>query len=183
MSRLDKNDYLEYLKAEEEWYREMQLPAVAYSIEVYVKGKDLTKQDKISIINTLHRHRQRHLYASFLYVESTTACNKDAVRKVLLTGKRGKPVTKPVGRKVASHVHIVVIGDKEHSAWQYANDVKQTIDKRFKQFNHKCAKVVSLGDSIHARNYIAYCNRQADSVRTGGVFCFKEHINKVVKDI
>ena len=180
MSRLDGN---EVLKAMEEWYQRMQLPAVAYSIEVYVKGKALTEQDKISIVNTLHRYRKKHTHASFLYVESTTACSKDAVRNVQLTGKRGKPVTKPVGRKVAKHVHIVVIGDKDHSAWQYAEDVKEAIDKRFKRFNHKCAKVRSLSNSVHARNYIAYCNRQADKVRTGGSFCFKEHANKIVMDI
>lgn len=160
----------------EEYEDFITLPATVYGIDVFNPKEGLTQQDIFSILNTLHRYRAAYLFVSFLLVTSTT----DAVRReVIRTGKRGQPKKVPVGKKVPQHVHIAVIGDEQHSAYTYKEAVQEAINKRLAdgKFRIKSTKDESKGHKEHAANYIGYCFRQADSVRTAGEFNFYRYRN------
>lgn len=161
MGKLSYDQYLE----------DVTLPATLYRVEIFHTETDgLSSQDIESIKKTLERYRNKYTDASYFFVESTTSEVKGTI--VNRTGKRGRPKKRPDGKDVAKHAHLVVIGDEEHSAYSYAQDVSNTLDKRFKC---KKTKVVSLGHMEHAVNFIRYCYKQADSKSMRGGFNFSKY--------
>lgn len=158
----------------EEYEAFITLPATLYGIDVFNPKEGLTSQDIDSILNTLYRYREAYPFGSFLLVTSTTDATH---RKVIKTGKRGRPKSVPVGKKVPRHVHIAVIGDEQHSAYKYKEDIQKAINKRLtdSKFRIKSTKDESKGHEEHAANFIGYCFRQADRRRTAGNFDFYKY--------
>lgn len=158
----------------DEYIRLTTLEANLYSLEIYNPKEGLTIRDKYSILDKLHKRREKHPHVSFLYVESTTSKVKGF--KYIHTGKPGRPKKHICGNKVAGHVHIAIIGTSEKSAYKYVKDVKEAINKRFLKsapYTKRC-RSESKGNREHAINYINYCLNQADLKRTAGDFNFYE---------
>ena len=157
--RFNITDYFDY-------YR---LDATAYSIEIY--QKPLTERDFLVIAEKM-KYYCRKDGASWLAVYSTTD-SKDAEQAVERTGKRGRPRKIVQGTKIDGHIHNIIVGTAEKSAYSTAHAIKKSIDKKYKK---PACRVVSKGNNAHAYNDMCYCLRQADVVRTGGDFDFAEYI-------
>ena len=157
--RFNITDYFDY-------YR---IGATAYSIEIY--RKPLTEKDYLTICEKL-KYYCRKDGVSWLAVYSTTD-SKDAEQIIERTGKRGRPRKIVQGTKIDGHIHNIIVGTAEKSAYSTAHAIKKSIDKKYKK---PACRVVSKGDNAHAYNDMRYCLRQADVVRTGGDFDFAEYI-------
>lgn len=151
----------------------IEFEATPYYIEVYHdKENGLDEKDKMSILNTLKRYRNKYPFSSYLYVESTR--RKVKHRKKIYTGKPGRPKEIVAGQKALPHVHIVLIGNQEHSVWTCATKIEKAIDKRLRRngLRGKRAKLIGFKSNQHAVNYINYALLQADMVRTEGDYDF-----------
>lgn len=155
-----------------EYFDYYRLDANAYSIEVYVQG--INQKDFRDIFCNKFGYYCRKDGVSWLAVYSTTE-SQDAEQTVIRTGKRGRPRKIVQGTKIDGHIHNVIIGTKEKSAYSTAQQIKKSIDKKY---NRKICKVVSKGNSDHAYNDMKYCLKQADVVRTGGNFDFDQYITE-----
>ncbi len=147
-----------------------RLDSTAYSIEIY--QKPLSENDFLTLCEKIKYYCRKN-GISWLAVFSTTD-SKDARQVKVSTGKRGRPRKIVQGTKVDGHIHNIVIGNSEKSAYSTAHEIKKSIDKKFKK---KVCKVVSKGDNVHAYNDISYCLRQADIIRTGGDFDFQGYVD------
>ena len=140
------------------------IDSTLYSVEIYKQGITLDGYYKIV---SLMRYICKKNNTSFLCVFSSSD-SRFAIPFFEQSGKRGRPKRKVYGRKVAPHLHSAVLGTAEKSAFS----VCQEICKRLKEKHGIAGKVVSKGREQHAVNYIEYCFRQADVVRSGGDFDF-----------
>lgn len=152
-------DYFEYYKTE----------AVFYCIEIF--PTPLTEQDFFIIVEKLKYYcRKKHI--SWLAVFSDTDSN-DAEQVIDRLGKVGRPKKRVQGTKIDGHIHAVVIGDKSTSANKTACQIKDSINKRYK---NKVSRIVPKGNSAHGYNFVQYCMRQANIIRTGGDFDFRDYV-------
>lgn len=158
--RFNITDYFDY-------YR---LDATAYSVEIYLQG--ITEKDFTDIFCNKFGYYCRRDGVSWLAVYSTTD-SKDAEQTAIHTGRRGRPRKIVQGTKKDGHIHNIIVGTAEKSAYSTAHAIKKSIDKKYQK---KVCKVVSKGDNAHAYNDMCYCLRQADVVRTGGDFDFAKYI-------
>ena len=145
----------------------VQLPATLYAIYIHKTGDHLTIQDIYSIENTLKRYRKKYPYISYLMTISNTDSKFCSKRECIEMGKKGKSTVKVIGNQVPLHIHIAVIGDKNHSAFKYIKDVKNALNKRFK--GNACS-YWSKGDNKHAISYINYSLKQSFKYRKCGIF-------------
>ena len=145
----------------------IQLPATLYGLYVHKTGNHLTIKDIYSIENTLNRYRKKYPFVSFLMVVSNTDSKFCSKRDCIEIGKRGRPITKIIGKQVPLHVHIAVIGDKNHSAYKYVKEVKKALEKHFK--SNSCS-YWTKGSEKHAINYINYILKQSFRPRKCGIF-------------
>ena len=152
-----------------DYYEYYRLDATAYSIEIYQKS--LTEHDFLTIVEKL-KYYCRKAGISWLAVYSTTD-SENAEQAVIRTGKRGRPRKIVQGTKIGGHIHNIIVGTAEKSAYSTAHAIKKSIDKKYQK---KACRVVSKGDNAHAYNDMCYCLRQADIVRTGGDFDFTKYI-------
>lgn len=145
--------------------QEIKLPAVLYAIETYKTA--LTDNDITAVINALrYQHKKQPFISWFVSVSDTDS--DTAIKAVEKTGKPGRPKTVVTGSKVDTHVHIGVMGDKEHSAYTAAKNVGLTINKRF---GKKVTKVATM----QGTGFIAYSYQQANKFHTGGDFDFGQY--------
>lgn len=155
-------DYINFVK----------LDSTLYSIEVFVTP--LNMHDYLLIVEKL-KYFCRKDNISFLSVYSTTE-SKSAKLVITHTGKRGRPQKTILGKKIDGHTHTIIKGNNCKSAYSTAKKIKKSIDKHY---DKPVCKIVSKSDNIHAFNYIGYCIKQSDVLRTGGNFDFinyyKEH--------
>lgn len=142
-----------------------ELPATLYAVNLYKVG--LTKQDIYSIENTLERYNKKYPYVSYLLAISNTDSKHCAQREIKKKHTKGRPKTVVLGSKAPRHIHLSVIGDKEHSAYRYLEDIKKAINKRFKA--NVCSYSSKLGTE-RSKNFINYSLRQAFSIRKSGIF-------------
>lgn len=163
--RFNLKEYFDYYK----------LPAVCYSIEIYKTPLSISEFENM-IVERLKYYGRRD-GVSWLAVYSTTD-SKNAKQAVERTGKRGRPRKVVKGKKVEGHAHVLIIGNKEKSAYSTAQTVKNSIDKKYQYYNKKMSKVVSKGDNAHAYNFMEYSMKQADTVRTGGEFDFANYLKE-----
>lgn len=152
-----------------DFYDYYKIDANCYGLEVY--QTPLTEKDFLQIVEKLKYYCKKDK-VSFLAVFSTTASNT-AEQAVEHTGKRGRPRKIVHGDKVDAHVHLSIVGTKEKSAYSTAQKVKKSIDKKYEK---PVCQVQSKGNTVHAYNYIAYSLRQADMIRTGGDFDFRQYV-------
>lgn len=157
--RFSIKDYLDYF----------ELDANLYSIELYVTP--ISEKDFKAIADQF-RYYCRKTGCSWLVILSSTEA-KTAQRKSKRTGKRGRPVQSVHGKRVDSHIHTAVKGNKDKSAFTTCGLIKNALNKRYRK---KVSKIVSKGKGLHAFNYIGYALRQADSRRSGGDFNFLDYI-------
>ncbi len=151
----------------EDYYR---LDATCYSIEIYLKP--LTPKDfKNVIVNKIKYYCSKDK-VSWLAVYSTTN-GKTAQQTVIKTGKRGRPKKSVKGIKEAGHVHCVIKGTAEKSAYSTVQKIKKSIDKTY---GRKASKIISKGNTDHAYYFMFYSFRQADIVRSGGDFDFMQYV-------
>ena len=143
------------------------LPATLYGLYIYRKGDDLTTRDIYAIENSLNYYRKKYTHVSFLMGVSNTDSRFCTKRTFIEKGKRGRPVTKVIGKQVERHVHIAVIGNETDSAYEYLEAVKRALNKRFKG---KECNYYSKGHGAHAINYIDYILRQSYRPRKKGIF-------------
>ena len=163
MGRMTDAEYSEFIKFE----------ATPYYVDVFHdKVNGLSGRDKMSILKTLKRYRKKYQFSSFLYVESTKT---DVIkREKVKTLKPGRPKEIPIGTDVPPHVHIVLIGNGEHSVFTCGKKIEAAIDKRLRKggLHGKRAKLENFQDDQHAVNYINYAIFQADLVNTAGDYDF-----------
>jgi hypothetical protein len=137
------------------------------------QDKELTEAEFKKIAEQIRYYANKDS-VSWLCVFSTTD-SKTAKVQYERTGKRGRPKKVIVGDDVAGHTHICLVGNETQSAYSTATRIKKAVDKKYKK---PICRVVSKGQELHASNYIAYCYRQADIVRTGGNFDFGVYVKK-----
>ncbi len=142
------------------------LPAVLYAIYFFKQSK-LTINDIESINNKLRRCRKKYPYISYLLTISNTESNHCVKRKIKTKKRRDRPPIRVIGKKTYLHVHLAVIGDKEHSAYKCVKEIKEMFNKRC-QCN--CCNFYSKGRKQHAKNFINYILKQSLSVRKNGIF-------------
>ena len=99
--------------------------------------------------------------------------SNDAEQVVDRLGKIGRPRKRVQGTKIDGHIHTVVIGNQNTSAYKTACQIKCSIDKRYKK---KVSRIESKGNSEHGYNYVRYSLRQANIIRTGGDFNFRDYV-------
>jgi hypothetical protein len=163
MGRMSTDEYNEFTKIE----------AVVYFLEVYHdSAKGLDKKDKISILNTLKRYQKQHQGCSYLYVESTK--KNVSHRQRIKTGKPGRPKEIPIGTNVVPHVHIVMIGNANESAYTFGKKVEKAVAGRLRKNGliGKRTKLNNFDSNEDAINFIAYSLRQADLRNAKGSFDF-----------
>lgn len=148
-----------------DFFNYYRLDSVAYSLEIYVTP--MTMEDYLAITEKLKYYCKKDCI-SFLSVYSTTD-SKTAKVVVEHTGKRGRPKKYIKGKKEKGHTHTLILGNKNKSAYTTAKRIKHSINKRYKK---PVCKIVSKGNDLQAYNFIGYCYKQADIVRTGGNFDF-----------
>lgn len=157
----------------------VSLPSTLYALYIYRTGEMLTKADIYSVESTLNRYRKKYPYVSFLMTVSNTDSHFCTKRLCIEQGKKGRPTTKVIGKQVARHIHIAVVGDKNNSAYKFLRDVKKALDKRFG--GNKCS-YWSKGNKRHAINFINYILRQSNRSRKSGIFyeiLEEENITKI----
>ncbi len=147
-----------------------RLQANCYCIEIY--ATPLSIQDYLVICEKIRYYCKKD-GISWMAVYSTTDSNT-AKSTVIHTKKRGRPQKVIQGKKVDGHIHNLFIGNENKSAYSTVNQIKKSLDKKYKK---PICKVVSKGRDYHAYNTMCYNLKQADIVRTGGDFDFKEYVN------
>ena len=145
---------------------DFKLPARIYAVYLFETG--LTERDFLAICSKL-RYYATQDGVSWLAVYSTTESNS-VQNKPLRNGKRGRPKRCICGKKTNPHCHLSLLGNKAKSAYSTAIKFKKAVDKKRGQ---KISRVVSKGDSYDARNWLGYCLKQADIIRSGGDFDFQ----------
>lgn len=150
--------------------QEVKLPAVLYSIELYVT--EPTDNDIKAFKNALRYQQQKEPFISWFVAVSDTESDT-AVKTKKKTGKPGRPKTVVTGSKVEKHVHVGVIGDKAHSAYSAAKRVGSSMNKRF---GKKATRVIAM----QGAGFIAYSYKQANSFQTGGDFDFSQYKEPVL---
>ena len=145
---------------------DFKLPAVIYA--VYLFETNLTEREFLAIAAKL-RYYANLDGVSWLAVYSTTESDT-AQSKPKKSGKRGRPKKYIYGKKTSPHCHLSVIGSPTKSAFSTANRFKKAVNKKR---GRKICRVISKGDSFDARNWISYCLKQADILRSGGDFDFQ----------
>ena len=156
--KLSAKTYLNYYK----------IDATFYSIEVYLA--QLTESEFKTLFEK-YRYYCRKNHCSCMVVFSDTD-SKTAVQTIEHTGKVGRPKKRITGKKIAGHIHSIVVGNHSFST---AQQIKQSIDKRY---GKKVASIKSKGDGIWGYNYIRYCLNQCNQYRTCGEFDFKAYVNQ-----
>lgn len=155
--RFSLNDYL--------------LDANCYRIWIF--QKPLTVDDYYTLTKKFKYYCGKH-GVSFLAVYSTT--ESDTARQAAVhTGKRGRPKKIVTGEKTDGHMHCIIKGTKDKSAYSATQEIEKSLNKKFKR---NICKVDSLGKGNHAYNFINYCWKQADVFRTGGDFDYKHYLKK-----
>lgn len=145
---------------------DFKLPATVYAIYLFETG--MTEREFLAICSKLRYYATQN-GVSWLAVFSTTeSCTAES--KPYKSGTRGRPTKQIIGKKVSPHCHLSVVGTKSKSAYSAAIRFKNAVDKKR---GRKVCRVVSKGDSFDARNWISYCLKQADILRSGGDFDFK----------
>lgn len=110
---------------------------------------------------------------SCLLISSSTASNKNLRRVCIRTDRPGKPKKVIIGDTVPKHIHMGIVGKHAHKA---ATKSKTYFDKKFGKNDKKVSRIQCLSDiDCHSRNFIDYCYRQADCVRTCGDFDFEKY--------
>ena len=145
-----------------------KLYANCYSIHIY--QSPLSKHDFKNIIVQKIRYHCRKGGFSWLAVYSTTD-SKTARSAAVRTGRRGRPKKIIQGKKEDGHIHNIIIGTKERSARSTVHEIKDSLDKKYKR---KICQVISKGNDDHAFNFMDYCLRQADIIRTSNDFDFED---------
>lgn len=79
---------------------------------------------------------------------------------------KGRPPTVVLGNKIKTHIHLLVIGSKNHSAYSVVKEIVTTLNKRF---DKKCS-FRGIGKSKHAKNFISYSLKQSNSILKNGLF-------------
>ena len=144
---------------------EEKLPAMLYAINLF--KINLTEKDIFSIKNTLRRYCKKYPYVSYLLVVSNTDSKYCTQREIRIKGKRGRPKTIILGNKIPTHIHLSIMGNKTHSAYKYVKEIIKAFNKRF---NGNICSFCSKGKDEHAKNFIDYSLRQANSVSKNGIF-------------
>lgn len=148
------------------------LNANVYSVEIY--KTPLLKKEFLQLVEIFKYHCRKD-GISWMIVYSTTE-SKSAEQTTERTGKRGRPRKTVSGNKIEGHIHSTLIGDSAKSAYSTACGIKESIDKKYKNYGKRISKVVSKGNSYRAYTFMKYCMKQADIIRTGGDFDFKEYV-------
>ncbi len=144
-----------------------ELPSVLYNLEIY--RTNLSNADIYSIEHTLRRYIEKYPYVSFLMAISNVK-SSSCYKKVIRTGKRGRPKTEVLGLHKPLHLHIIAIGDDKHSAHAYMRKVKAVIEKRIGNGN---TRIISKGKE--SAGFIGYCCKQSKPIKTGGKFNFADY--------
>lgn len=145
---------------------------------IYIYQKPLSEHDYFVIVEKIKYYCGKGGF-SWLAVYSTTE-SKTARSAAVRTGKRGRPKKSIQGKKEDGHIHNIIVGTKEKSAHSIAHKIKDSLDKKYKR--KICSVIskgncdISKGESDHAYNVMSYCMKQADIIRTGGDFDFKENM-------
>ena len=146
------------------------LPASIYAIYFYeVK---FNKQDIMSVKNTLRRYKKKYPYIGYLLAISNTSSKYCVKREIRFKNRKGRPPTVVLGNKIATHIHLSIIGDYNHSAYFVAKQIVNTLNKRFQG---KC-RIKGIGKGLHAKKFINYSLKQSKDIWIQGVF--KEIIKK-----
>lgn len=113
------------------------------------------------------------LGVSCLLVSSTHKSNEKLKTVYIKTNGAGRPKKIIDGDEVDRHIHNCFVGKNAHKA---ATKSKKYLDKNFTNKGTNVSQIKCVSDTdCHASNYINYCYRQADCVRTFGDFDFEKH--------
>lgn len=142
-----------------------KFPSTVYAIYLYKTA--LTPQDIMAIQNKLRRCKIKYPYISYLLVTSNTDSKYCKIRKIRLKNKKGRPKEVVLGNKVPLHIHLVILGDHEHSAYKCAKDIQRMINKRF---NKNICTFHSKSYLKKAKNFVNYSLKQANTINKCGIF-------------
>lgn len=131
---------------------------------------ELSKDEYYRICEII-RYYCRKDDVSWIAVYSTTD-SKSAETIIFKTGKRGRPKKIIIGKNVAGHSHISVVGSKNKSAYKTAKKIKKALDRKW---SIPITRIVSKGNGFDSGIWIDYIYKQADVYRQGGDFDFIKH--------
>ena len=151
------------------------LPSSIYVIYFY--GIKFTKQDLISVENTLRRYKDKYSHIGYLMAVSNTDARYCTKRELSLKGHNGRNPTIVIGHKIKTHIHLVIIGDNNNSAYTASKKIVEALNKRFEG---KC-RFYNIGKNIHDKNFINYSLKQAYKIRKEGLFKEILEKKKVIK--
>lgn len=140
------------------------LPASVYAI--YFFKTPINKRDIESVKNTLRRYRKKYPYISYLFTLSNTDSKYCVKRAVRIKKQKGKPPIIVLGNKIAPHIHLSIMGDNNHSAYWAVKEIVKTLNKRF----YGNCSFRGMGRKKHAKNFISYSLKQANSILKSGLF-------------
>lgn len=146
------------------------LPACVYAI--YFFDVKFSEQDIISVKNTLRRYKKKYPFIGYLLAVSNTDSKHCLKREIRLKGHIGRPPTVVLGNKIQTHLHLLIIGDNNHSAYTATKKIVKALNKRF----HGKIAMRNKGKGKHAKNIIKYSLKQSNETWRTGVF--KEIIKK-----
>jgi hypothetical protein len=151
------------------------MPSVMYSLYIY--REELSDEDVTALLNALRYYKRKFPGVSFFMGVSNTDSGT-AQRKVVRTGKRGRPRTVVEGKVETQHAHIRALGEE---AYSFMQKVKKAVDKRFfAEVGSKVCKVVSKSKYFHGIDYLIYAHKQSKPFYTGGNFDFGRYINNPI---
>ena len=147
------------------------MPSVMYSLEIY-RRQGLSDKDVTAILNALWYQKGKFPEVSFFMGVSNTN-SATAKRKVVHTGKRGRPRIVIEGKQEPQHVHIGAVGK---GAYSFMHKMKKSVDRRFyAEVGSKTSRVVSKKKLFHAIDFLTYAYRQSQPFYTGGDFDFEQY--------
>lgn len=150
------------------------LPSILYGF--YIFKNNVSIQEIYWIENLLKKYQKKYPYASYLFTVSNTHSQYCVRREIIFKGKKGRPLTIVIGKKIASHIHLSIMGDEEHSAYKFIKDLKSEINNK----GIKCM-TFSKGTNKHAKNFINYSLKQANIVRKSNKFNNLLEKKKIIK--
>lgn len=151
----------------QEYYR---VYAIGYIIEIYRTGQTI---DEFKAIARMFRYYCKIDDVSYLLGYSQTDSNNANVIYER-TGQRGRPKKIITGKTIEPHLHPLIIGNPNKSAWSTACNISKYLNKLY---GGTVTKIVAKGDNYHLYNTIGYIYRQSDIVRTFGEFDFRGYYN------
>ena len=138
---------------------------------------DLSEQEFIQLTEMFRYHCRKN-NVSWLCGFSSTSSDSAKI-EYIHTGKRGRPKKEIIGDSVDPHMHNILIGSPEKSAYSTAHEIERAIKRKH---GEKSCQVHSVSDGQHLCRRIEYITRQSDIYRSGGDFDFKEYYERT-KDL